>query len=210
MQAWSVPSKRQLKLHQPDMLNNITIKKHKPNQILSEITDRPLNLQRCYYDPRGIKDRNTFPLTDVEIDHLADITNGNCGIVLLKRAHNVNPLPDILHVLCEEEVTTGEHIELPLTIKDIIEKKLCTIDNFISTLYITSQQRALVTELTSKQSTSNDWFEYRNGRITASIFKSVVLKVNDNLEVVNPNKCLTAIKSVCGYGKKRKKETKLK
>lgn len=37
------------------------------------------------YDPRKPTERFIDPLTSTEIDVLADITNGNCGIVVLMR-----------------------------------------------------------------------------------------------------------------------------
>ena len=63
---------------------------------------------RSKFDPRAKVDRKTNPITDNDLDILADATDGKCGIVLLMRKHNVRPNPDINDVSSCIEVTTEQ------------------------------------------------------------------------------------------------------
>ena len=76
---------------------------------------------RSKFDPRAKVDRKTNPITD-DLDILADATDGNCGIVLLIRKHNVKPNSDITDVSFCIEVKTTEHTETPKSIYDLLDE----------------------------------------------------------------------------------------
>ena len=89
-QKWSVPSKKQSSLHGPDVLNNIGIKKSKPENIL--YSDVPAKRLRHDFDPRSENYRFISAFIENEIDLLSDITKGNCGIVALLRTPSAFPI----------------------------------------------------------------------------------------------------------------------
>ena len=59
-------------------------------------------------------------------------------------------------------------------------------------------QAAYICEQTKKQSNCDDWYKYRQGRITASIFHEVVLKVSESYKTKNPGKVKTIFSKICG------------
>ena len=153
------------------------------------------------YDPRKPADRYEDPLTSTEIDVLADITNGNCGIVALMR--QTSPYSDITSVASFEEVETTV-LDLPPVINDIIKNTSTNgnYESFLQKLYISDAQQHAVEEITRSQSENKSWFSYRNNRITASKFRDAVHKVNDDGVIINPTKCRTIVSKVCSYSKR--------
>ena len=141
-----------------------------------------------------------LPLTETDIDVLSDLTNGNCGIVALMRIprpilngefYEGSVLP-----AAEISVETSEHVDMPPTVEDVKENDF---ERLVQALKVTLKQQMLVQEATKNQSSNEKWFAYRKGRITASIFKDAVHKVNDNLTVINRHKSKSIIAKVCGY-----------
>jgi len=113
-QKWSVPSKKQLSLHTPDILNNIGITRPSATRVLSS---PPIEKRRKRndFDPRASHDCETKPLTSTEVDILADITNGNSGIVCLLRRTASERLSqcNLDDPARFETVETSKHIDLP-------------------------------------------------------------------------------------------------
>ena len=102
------------------------------------------------------------------------------------RKHNVRPNRDINDVSSCIEVTTTEHTETPFSIYDSVDEYKHLNSNweeydhdFISFLKLEKSQAAYICEQTKKQSDCDEWYKYRQGRITASIFHEVVLKVSE-------------------------------
>ena len=197
-QKWSVPSKKAQNLHTPDILDNIGVSKPNAKRILSPPPETTNRRKRSSFDPRLLKDRTADPLSRHDIDVLADITNGNSGIVSLLRT--AAPRSEWLHntQICEEVVSTSEHIELPPKLKDLA-MDIETFPQFLKANKITSEQCELIEKSTQQQSDNELWFAYRAFRVTASKFKDAVEKVNDNMVIKNPEKCRTFISKVCGY-----------
>ena len=198
-QKWSVPSKKVQNLHTPDILDNIGVSKPNAKRILSSPLETTNKRRRSSFDPRLLKDRAVAPLSTHEIDVLADITNGNSGIVSLLRT--AAPRSEWLHdtQICEEVVSTSEHIALPPKLKDLSMDNIENFSQFLEAIKITNEQCELIERSTQQQSESELWFDYRAFRITASKFKDAVEKVNDNMVIKNPDKCRTFISKVCGY-----------
>ena len=67
------------------------------------------NLCHSKFDPKAEVDRKTNPITDNDLDILADVGDGKCCIVLLMRKHDEKPNPDLNDVSFCIEVTTTEH-----------------------------------------------------------------------------------------------------
>ena len=106
------------------------------------------------------------------------------------RKHNVRPNPDINDVSSCIEITTAEHNETPKSIYDLVHEYKHLNSNweeydhdFISFLKLNKSQAAYICEQTKKQSNCDDWYKYIQGRITASIFHEVVLKVSETYEI---------------------------
>ena len=198
-QQWHIPPKKQLKIHAPDLLSNIEIKKPRVEKIIQQ-QDKKSNASRGNYDARQVEHRITEPLQPSEIDQLATLTNGNCGLVMLLRKPS-NSVENLTQMVGEFiEVSSSVHVDIPKTIKEIASNnKNCSFSKFTELLQVSKEQQEFVQTLTSKQSDSSEWFLHREDRITASIFKDCVMKINENLEVINPTKCRTVISKVCRY-----------
>ena len=158
-QKWSVPSWKQLKLHGPELLNNIIVKKTKAERVLSG--SETFLLKRYEFYPRPLQDRSATVLLENDVDKLADVTNGNCGIVMLmrrKRKGN-DECRDIAQIV---EIESSKHIEQPLTIKQTFETYgKCSFNDFVDQLNVTVDQQNIIQEQKAKQSSENSWFEYR-------------------------------------------------
>ena len=159
------------------MLLNIDIAKPKAKRILSP----PPSKKRKSQDPRVSQDRQTEPLTEMEMDVLADITNGNCGIVsLLRKPVPVTFTNNLSHPSEFVTVITEPHQQLPPTLIDVrISDE--GFDEFMDTIKLSDAEIDLIQLSTRNQADSGLWFQYRKNRITASKFKNAVLKVNDDI-----------------------------
>ena len=138
-------------------------------------------VSRSKFDPRAKVDRKTNPITDNDLDILADVIDGKCGIALLMRDHNVRSNPDINDVSSCIKVTTTEHTETPKSIYDLVDEYKHLNSNweeydhdFISFLKLDKSQAAYICEQTKKPSNCDDRYKYRQGRIPAPIFYEVV------------------------------------
>jgi hypothetical protein len=190
-EQWSVPSKKQCRLHSPDYLQDIKITKPFPGKVLNAS-----NIKLKDTKQRG---KAGHPLSENDIDTLAEITNGRCGLVVLMRK-KTSDSSNITLVDKEVEIITTPSAEMPKTVeivKDIVGP--CTFEMFMDHLKISIQQQSLLAEKTKNQSASDLWFQHRRDRITASNFKSAVIKVGSNNCITNPLKSKTLINNVCGY-----------
>ena len=207
-QKWHAPSKRQVKLHKPDELNSIRIKKPKTERILLR-KHQDDDYSRADFDPRAIPDRNKLGLTSNDIDTLATATNGNCGIVLLMRTKYSDappPEPDELMLSHAVEVETEECVEMPSTIEEFVKEIKTDHDNLTAMfpkmkqkVKLSEKQIELVESKTRAQSNDAAWFDQQKDRVTASKFHMVASKITNEMQVRNPNKVKSVISNVCGY-----------
>lgn len=126
-QKWLVPSKKAQNLHTPVILDNIGVSKPNAKRTLSPPPDATRKRKHSSFDPRLLKDQTEGQFSSYDIDVLADITNGNSGIVsLLQTAARRS---EWLHntQICEEVESTSEHIVLPPKLKDL---SMCNIETF--------------------------------------------------------------------------------
>ena len=71
--------------------------------------------------------------------------------------------------------------------------------DFISLMKLDESQAAYICEQTKKQCNCDDWYKYRQGRITASIFHDLFsLKVSETYEIKNEGKVKTILSKICG------------
>ena len=152
---WHVPSKKQQRFHGPAILNEKQTKKLRHENILQEKNIK--TICRSKFDPRAKVDTKTNPITDNDLDILADATDGKCGIVLLMRKHNVRPNPDINDVSSCIAVTTTEHTETPKSIYDLVDMYKHLNSNweeydhdFISFLQLDKSQAAYILRTNQK------------------------------------------------------------
>ena len=189
-QKWDVPSKKNVRLHQAATLKKIDIKK----AVSSKIIGAPST-------PKELKITNEpgRKLTETDIDTLAEITNGRCGLVVLKR-RKTNDLTNTASISEEIHVTTSPEVSLPKTI-DEISKDVgpCNFAEFVSSIKMIPEQQKLLINKTKDQSMSNIWFEQHKDRITASILKSAAVKVDSNNKLINRDKSRSILSKVCGY-----------
>ena len=98
------------------------------------------------------------------------------------------------------EIATSKHIEEPLSVVELFKNfGECSFKKLMKFMSVDIDQQTLVQEMTSNQSKSDHWFKYSRDRITASKFKDSIMKVNDALEIINPDKSRTLLSKICGY-----------
>ncbi|XP_065649401.1 uncharacterized protein LOC136078182 [Hydra vulgaris] len=108
-QQWSVPSKKQIRLHAPETLVNIELKKSKKEDYTDSLSEK-----------RFIHSIDNKPLNENDIDLLAEITNGKCGLVTLMRKESTFFNISMVHK--EVEISTSVLIDFPKTIAEVIKK----------------------------------------------------------------------------------------
>lgn len=92
---------------------------------------------------------------ETEIDRIAEITNGNSGIIGLLRT----PRHDEQHLQWTEEFVTVEtsiHLELPLSLD--CYKGETNINSFMKQISITKKQKDAVEAATQDQSNNDKWY----------------------------------------------------
>ena len=181
---------KNVQLHQAATLQKIDIKKPIPSKNI----DAPST-------SKGPKITNEpgRKLTETDIDILAEITNGRCALVVLKRK-KTNDLTNIASTSEDTDVTASPEVSLPKTI-DEISKDVgpCNFAEFVSSIKMAPEQQKLQINKKKDQSMSNIWFEKRKDRITASILKSTAKKVDGNNKLINRDKSRTILSKVSSY-----------
>ena len=155
---------------------------------------------RSQFDPRAPNHRKEPVLSEIDIDTLADLTDRNCGLVMLMRDENSLSDPGVSSFV---EVTTSQQCMKPKTVAEVVtEIGVCTFKT-LEGLTVTVEQQDLVQHLTHSQGTATEsttiWHSFRNGRITASSIKDAVSKVNEDFQVINPEKSRSLLSRILGY-----------
>ena len=120
-QKCNVPSEKNVRLHQAETLQKIDIKKPVPSKIIGAPSTPK--------EPKII-DEPGRKLTETDIDTLAEINNGRCGLVVLKR-RKTNDFTNIASISKETDVTTSPEVSLPRTIDEISKDVgLCNFAEF--------------------------------------------------------------------------------
>ena len=192
-QKWHQTSKKQQKRNAPAQLNDIVIKKPTSHKTLQGKEGK--NYCRSTFDPRSLDDKKPLIFTENDVDNLVEATNGNRGLVLLMRHHNVQLQPD-LELLCHEEDEQNITYE---TVSDILTNLDPNFEKstFLEKISIRKEQVQHIEFITCNQSSTSLWFKVRQGRITASKFKKAAYKVSDDKKLLNPLKLKTITKKIC-------------
>ncbi|XP_070548423.1 uncharacterized protein [Ptychodera flava] len=114
-QEWHKPHKKGKKLHQPDFVKNLAVRKVK-GTFSSNITDND-KPKRSDFDPRAIIYQREKKLTDFNLERLSQITNGNCGTCILLYAPGYSYVNHNTDVFDTDET-------IPLISQEIIKKIL--------------------------------------------------------------------------------------
>ena len=127
---------------------------------------------RSDFDPRVKAHRVEKPISAFNLDWLATITNGNCGLLVhSKPAPDPNARPDLSVVKTEESVETSFPA---LTVRQAYQSvksssSTVTSQAMLNSLKVSKHQQEVLAEQTSKQASSSLWANHRKGRITASV-----------------------------------------
>ncbi|XP_065680851.1 uncharacterized protein LOC136094761 [Hydra vulgaris] len=142
-------------------------------------------------------------MSQEDVDSLAQLTNYHCGYVMLMQTKNVVPVPDISNIAQEIEVHTSLQPFLPKTSFEIVTYFDCKIlyKFLLRQLAINFDEISLLEHLTRKQSCNNNWHKHRKGRVTASKVYNVVHRVNNELEIICPEKLTSIIIGVLSKSK---------
>lgn len=187
-QAWHRPPKT--KIHQPEFVKNIKIKKLKRNCLVEEVVNKK---GRFSFDPRAPIHQTMGSIEDFDLHSLADITQGKAAILttVAPKPHPKLFLDADVNIVHSEVVIPASAVgSIPPTIPEWAETilqsepgiTLAAFLKIISDLLCTIQRDDVhaVEGLTSLQADSGIWHKMRLGRITASVVKDAVMKVDQH------------------------------
>ena len=159
---------------------------------------------RNAFDPRAVDDRHARSIGEFDLQRLATVTGGKCAALLYAPRKHVLYDEVFDSVQAEEEVETTTHAPTVLEARDKTLECLklgdCdTVQCFHGNLQAPPCAFEAVAEETVKQSNSPKWWNYRSGRITASIAHDCASKVKESEVKGRYNSVLSRI---MGYGGK--------
>ena len=179
-QQWHQPSKKDKSKHAADFIHNIPIRKITAQSNLLQTTDTKVGRHR--YDPRAVADRKDKKLCDFDLESLARISNGSCG-VLLYVPHTF--LGNINDAEFEETVMSSQ---LPNTVSEAAQAALKMAQSgkdsfaklFFKHLRCSSEEIMALERATCGQARNQIWHEHRKGRVTSSKAHMCAKKVGDS------------------------------
>ena len=185
-QEWHKPHKKGKKIQQPDFVKNIKIKKIK-GTFDSSPNDTASNKKRLNFEPRALCHQRQKSLKDFDLLKLAEITDGNCGVLLYA------PRQEQDKVLCAQPdmAIINETVEICTSVKGLgdIDSEIKASNNNIdletysemlwNEMQLDDEQIKYVANSTKDQHHSALWFHLREGRITSSVMKECMGKVDD-------------------------------
>ncbi|XP_065677301.1 uncharacterized protein LOC136092710 [Hydra vulgaris] len=180
-QKWGTKTQKR-KLHEPDIFQNISIKKVK-----SSLENSNLKLSRFLYDPRPYYLKQS-EFTKEDWEAVAEATDGKCAVICLK------PNIQSEYFMKKLPLNATKNKVLPPTIEHYVAQIECSYKNesitfkcekFLRTFSITLSQAELIKEATISQSKSLLWKSYRVGTISSSIAHAVIAKFDVDLKVKN-------------------------
>ena len=177
-QVWHQPSLKHQ--HDPDFLRNITIKKVKGNCQFENVSQRG---RRFDFDPRVLKDRKAKQIGDLDWIGLNRASDGSAAIpkFFTQSCAIYQEAPDLndAAVVQEETVVATEEKPMPLTLLDIASNCNSSEELMEAALVpIPWDDVVRISEATMQQRDNEVWFDVRAGRITASILKKCIDKVD--------------------------------
>ena len=195
-QQWHKPHKKGHKVHDAGFVRNITIKKVK-GSFDSCMVDEVHNKKRLNFDPRAVCHQRERTLADFDLIKLSEITGGNCGVLLYtlreqasKAKTEIDFKPEVKGL---SEIDANVKKVQNITLQDYIEKVK-------SEMALSKEQILFIADCTVKQSKCSMWYNMRIGRITASLMKECMVKVDANGNLSSRN--TSYLGKVLGYGEK--------
>ncbi|XP_022111666.1 uncharacterized protein LOC110990891 [Acanthaster planci] len=175
-QAWGQGPKKGQPVHDCQFAKNIKIV-----GVKADVTQQTSSRNyRSEFEPRVLAHRNKRPVYAFNIDALADITNGNCGMLMYvkQQADPAHQTPNIHAYVKEEEVETTRGV---LTVEEAHQKSSGgSADDVIKELELNHHQQILLANETKKQASSTLWTQHRIGRITASVAGDCAASIKEN------------------------------
>ena len=209
-QVWHKPHTAGEKIHQPDFAKNLQI--HKVKGTYNSETSQ-LKPNRVIFDPRAIVYRKKKTLSDFNLSKLEEITNGNCGVLLYSRRAATPQEPEIDNIQVEVETSTETIPSIAQQVQTIVETipliaEEIKVNNISKENFeedVMSRLNAITTDdsikyvinETEKQRLADQWFAYRQARITASNVNECVKKVNANGEITGSS--VSLVSKICNY-----------
>ena len=174
-QQWHKPHKKGHKVHDAEFVRNINIKKVK-GTFDSSAVDELHNKKRLNFDPRALCHQRERTLSDFDLEKLADITTGNCGVLLYapRAQENKESEPETQkkpEVVGLSEIDVNVKKDKNITLNTYVKK-------FKDEMILTKDQIQYIADSTVEQNKCAMWYEMRIGRTTASLMKECMGKVD--------------------------------
>ncbi|KAJ8048649.1 hypothetical protein HOLleu_01047 [Holothuria leucospilota] len=163
--TWAIPSNKSLNSCKPVVAEEINVLKIKANAD-KQILHNPNSFYRSKFDPRSHANRQNQSLENFDLDRLAEISNGDCGMLLyFKRPSlSTHQNPNLNYISKIEEVVTSNPAET-------VTSALSHCDEFATDtdfnqqledhLHITHHQQQQLALDTRNQSQSSLWYSHR-------------------------------------------------
>ncbi|XP_072175926.1 uncharacterized protein [Diadema setosum] len=173
--TWGLPAKKSTKeaLHQPQFAENIKVVSVKPDVLYQESTSS--RGYRSSFDPRLQHHRNKRTMEDFNLEWLASITNGNCGLLAYSKRNSSeqHAIPNIDDVVRYETVVS---CDFPLTVREALQNQ-----GSVERMELSTHQQQVIISSTKQQADSSLWKRHRIGRITASVAGDCAAAVRDGI-----------------------------
>lgn len=177
LQAWGHAPQKGKPVHACEFAKNIKIVGIKAD--VTEQLPKSARLYRSEFDPRLLAHRNQRPIIAFNIDALAEITNGNCGILMY-----VKPKPDHKHQTPNiDRINTEEVVETTpsvLTVHEAHQQAKGGTDEVIKALKLNRHQQECLAKDTKEQASSTLWVQHRVARVTASVAGDCMASVKEH------------------------------
>jgi len=183
-QQWSVRAyKKSKKIHEPCEITSVDIGHHHP-----ENDDCIPTPSRNKYEPRSTMDCNVS-FTQAVWEAVAEATDGKASVLQFVKTSFIN----------SSSTCTSKTVLPPPTLPEIASK--CQSDSFHEVLKLNRSTADLqrINVITNDQASSEKWFQYRHGMITASCAHEVLVKVDDHLHISNLLSSQNLCAKICMY-----------
>eukprot|EP00795_Rhopilema_esculentum_P010160 gene10160-18827_t len=182
-QQWSVRTyKKNEKIHEPSQMSSVKILHHHP-----ENDDCIQTPSRSEYEPRSIQDLNVA-FTKADWEAVAEATDGKASVLQFVKTTTKS-----------SSKSSSQTVLPPSTLPEIASK--CQADSFHAALKLHRSAAELkrINAITADQASSEKWFQYRHGVITASSAHEVLVKVDDNHQILNLSSSQNLCAKICMY-----------
>lgn len=170
-QVWGKAPKKTQSIHQPKFARDIKIVRVRED-VSQQCTDRK-RIYRSDFDPRLPAHRVDKPITAFNLDWLATITGGDCGVLTHTKLERDPERQEVDIGFCVKEETVNTSKSEPTVIEAfdaaVAADKDFNSNNVIERLKVSKHQQEVLCNGTSSQAGSKLWRDQRIVRITASV-----------------------------------------